>query len=390
VERKDSHIKAFVKREKINFTAKPDPAPRVIQPRDPRYNIEVGRYLKQLEKRIYQAINDMFGYEVVAKGKNGEETARMMFDHMRRFADAVGVGGDASRFDQHCSVQALQWEHACYLRCFHPSERPALKRLLDWQLSCVGKGYTKDGRISFKNRGGRKSGDMNTSMGNVLLMCCMIHSYLRAHGLLDRVRVLNNGDDFVLFCDRKTARIFSRPRSAIGPYFLLMGYRLTMEAPERELEGVEFCQAKPVFDGEVWTMARNPRTCLDKDSICLAPVTNKKQLDAWRQSVAQCGTALSGGLPVLSEFYHRMRCTSRHKRTEDTVRRSGMFMLAAGMTRVHSEPSTASRVSFFKAFNLTPDEQRELESHFRTMPPSVFEPDGPDADGEHVLSTLCR
>lgn len=35
---RDSYIQAFVKAEKINFSAKKDPAPRVIQPRSPRYN----------------------------------------------------------------------------------------------------------------------------------------------------------------------------------------------------------------------------------------------------------------------------------------------------------------------------------------------------------------
>lgn len=43
---RDAEIRCFVKAEKINFTAKSDPAPRVIQPRSPRYNVEVGRYLR--------------------------------------------------------------------------------------------------------------------------------------------------------------------------------------------------------------------------------------------------------------------------------------------------------------------------------------------------------
>jgi len=46
VREKDAWLSTFVKAEKLNITAKPDPAPRVILPRDPRYNVEVGRYLR--------------------------------------------------------------------------------------------------------------------------------------------------------------------------------------------------------------------------------------------------------------------------------------------------------------------------------------------------------
>jgi hypothetical protein len=70
--------KAFVKAEKINFTAKPDPAPRVIQPRDPRYNVEVGVYLRPLEHSIYRAIAEVYGGPTVMKGYSAEGVAQQM------------------------------------------------------------------------------------------------------------------------------------------------------------------------------------------------------------------------------------------------------------------------------------------------------------------------
>jgi len=54
--KQDGYLSTFLKAEKINFSKKPDPAPRVIQPRLPRYNAVVGRYLKPLEHRIYDAL----------------------------------------------------------------------------------------------------------------------------------------------------------------------------------------------------------------------------------------------------------------------------------------------------------------------------------------------
>jgi hypothetical protein len=46
---KDSYVSTFVKAEKVNFSSKSDPAPRVIQPRNPRYNVVVGKYIKKIE-----------------------------------------------------------------------------------------------------------------------------------------------------------------------------------------------------------------------------------------------------------------------------------------------------------------------------------------------------
>ena len=41
-------------------TKKPDPAPRVIQPRNVRYNVEVGRYLRRFEHYLYRGIDEIW------------------------------------------------------------------------------------------------------------------------------------------------------------------------------------------------------------------------------------------------------------------------------------------------------------------------------------------
>ena len=66
----DSFVSTFLKAEKINFTSKADPAPRVIQPRSARYNVMVGRYLKLFEKRAIGAFTRVFRYPVILKGIN--------------------------------------------------------------------------------------------------------------------------------------------------------------------------------------------------------------------------------------------------------------------------------------------------------------------------------
>lgn len=45
------------------------------------------------------------------------------------------------------------------------------------------------------------SGDMNTALGNCMLMCCLIISYLESKNI--KYDFINNGDDAVLFLERK-------------------------------------------------------------------------------------------------------------------------------------------------------------------------------------------
>ena len=72
VRRSDAYVSTFVKAEKVNFSAKVDPAPRVIQPRSPRYNLSVGRYLKLFEAELVHGFERVFGYRVITKGMNAD------------------------------------------------------------------------------------------------------------------------------------------------------------------------------------------------------------------------------------------------------------------------------------------------------------------------------
>jgi hypothetical protein len=140
----------FVKAEKIGTHmpgGKCDPAPRVIQPRSARYNVEVGRFLKDLEHRIYSSIAELCGGPTVMKGYNAAQVAKHIRGMWGTVTRPVAVGLDASRFDQHVSKQALRWEHDVYTRCFRGCDRKELHRLLQWQLVNSGHSRTKDGYV---------------------------------------------------------------------------------------------------------------------------------------------------------------------------------------------------------------------------------------------------
>lgn len=148
--RKDGYLSTFLKAEKINFSKKPDPAPRVIQPRLPRYNAVVGRYLKPLEHKLYKALAKMHGSTVVAKGLTIDQTGSLIANKWSNFHNPVAVGIDASRFDQHVSAQALAWEHSIYNKIFESDE---LAAALKWQITNVGFARCKDGCIKYYKEG---------------------------------------------------------------------------------------------------------------------------------------------------------------------------------------------------------------------------------------------
>jgi hypothetical protein len=96
IEVQDSFISAFVKAEKCDFVAKVDPAPRVIQPRSPRYNLSVGLYIKKIEHHIYRLIKKIFGAHTVTKGMNAIKCARVIKRKWDKFIDPVARFGRLS------------------------------------------------------------------------------------------------------------------------------------------------------------------------------------------------------------------------------------------------------------------------------------------------------
>lgn len=110
---RDAVIGPFGKPEKVP----PGKAPRCIQPRSSRHCLEVGRYIKHIEHRIYKEIAKAFGDgPTVMKGYNVQQVGRICAGKWFSFRNPVAVGLDATKFDMHVSPAVLQWEHEIYLK----------------------------------------------------------------------------------------------------------------------------------------------------------------------------------------------------------------------------------------------------------------------------------
>ncbi len=354
---RDATLKTFVKSEKNNLSLKPDPVPRVIQPRSPRFNVEIGCYLRPVEKKIYRAIDELFGYPTIMSEYNAYTQASIIKDKWDMFKDPVCVGLDASRFDQHVSVDALRFEHILYNMIFHSKH---LKRLLELQVYNRGIAVATDGFFLYKTEGGRMSGDMNTSLGNKIIMCLMAKSYLDQ---LDcPVAFVNNGDDCLMITDKK----YLNKLENMHLYFKDFGFNIIRENPVFEFEQVEFCQTKPVCANSIWRMVRNVKTCLTKDVTCVSLGHDISQYRAWLRDVGNCGIAVAGDIPVMGSFYRMLIRfgTDGFYNTFNHKEWTWYYTASKGATLQHDTTDEYGRYSYWLSTGISPDQQVALEDYF--------------------------
>lgn len=358
------YIRAFIKVEKLKF--KDGLVPRIIQPRAPLFNLCIGRYFDALEKATFKGINKTFTGDpsnpVVAKGLNAFDRGRVVANKWARFNEPVCVGADASRFDQHTSKKMLQMEHYYHLLRFSGEDKIAFAALLKQQLvnsgSITGNGF----KFKYTVEGSRMSGDMNTSLGNILIMCAIMYSFFE-YVKLD-CEFLNDGDDCIIICEKKELHKLN----GVADFFLDLGYTMEMEEPVYVLEHVEFCQCAPVFDGDNWRMVRKIHN-IDKDTSTHRSFPNQAAFDTYRSDLAACGLALTSGLPIMQAFYNTLARGATPKRTKDD-QITGMRMMARGCVENQRKPSDDSRMSFWRFSGISPPDQVAVEQYLGSLVPT--------------------
>jgi hypothetical protein len=360
ITRKDAQVQAFVKVEKLDLGLKEDPCPRLIQPRSKRYNLKLGQYLRLHEKRLTKAIDTVFGEITVLSGYDSFSQGEIIHRKWKKYSNPRGIGLDASRFDQHTSIPALKFEHSCWNHIFNDSE---LKRLLEMQLYNKGIAYSDCGTVvRYKTNGCRMSGDINTSLGNKLIMCAMVWAYLRRFEI--KASLVNNGDDCVLICE---AEEVDKIQSTLTNHFFTMGYNMVMEQPVSFIEGIEFCRSRPVAVGNSYHMVRGVSS-LSRDCVTLLNIqSNPMEMKRMLTAVGYCGMVINTGIPIHSVLHGHMyelgglRVTQSmlETYTEDQVRfRAGNLKL----NTITIDDKT--RLSYFRAFGIPPHRQKLIESYY--------------------------
>nr|UHS72375.1 MAG: hypothetical protein 3 [Regressovirinae sp.] len=359
ITKRDARVTAFVKQEKIDLSIKSDPCPRLIQPRSKRYNLALGRYLRLNEKHLTKTIDKVFGETTVLSGYDTIEVGRQIHRKWKMFSSPCAIGLDASRFDQHTSVQALKFEHSVWNSVFND---PVLKRLLKYQLYNEGIAFANTGEaVRYKTQGCRMSGDINTSLGNKLIMCAMVWSYLYEYGIV--ASLCNNGDDCVLICEQSELQ---KIETTLESYFLDKGYKMEVEKPVFHMEHIEFCRARPVAVGNSYHMIRGISS-LSRDTVTTLPISKEEDFKNMMSAVGYCGMVINNGIPVHSRLHNRMFELGGSKINQAVLEKYEDYNHLERMgrrTRVNDEITDHTRISYYKAFGIDPHRQKLIEAYY--------------------------
>jgi len=364
----DAWIRMFIKFEKDIRELKPNRIPRAISPAGFVYLLLTGVYVKAVEKLIYEAINKAYGYRVVMKGLNFKELAQDNIDAIALMEDPVFVDLDVEKLDASIFKGLLAWSHDITTHPFADSK--AIKDLLRYQLRSTVRGRTSDGWFSYTVDGTLTSGQMNTSLVGILVVCGILHKLHKKY----HFKLKNAGDDCRIIIERKQLKRFL---FAVKERFALFNMYVTIDVHE-SLHRSNFCQTHLIRVCNEWTSTRVPHVAITKDAVCIRNYSAPHLIAGWLKSVGIGGMANHGGVPVLQNFYRmcirlsteRLAQFQLSKRQKRSVRRVITDAIkereAYGplLTCGYIEPNDQTRLDFYESFGTTPANQILLEKYY--------------------------
>ncbi len=369
---KDSHISAFIKAEKCDPGHKVNPDPRMIQARSPRYNYLLGRWLKPLEHQIYRKLRDGINSRMVMKGLNQRERAAAFVNKWAAFDDPVAIPLDGSRWDKHIWGEVLNIEHSIYLAAIRCS---VVALLLKWQRRNICKTRNLVFWIVWWRR---MSGDVNTGLGNSVLMSLMLKAIFRTLGIKKWAAVVD-GDDGVPVVERRDLVLVQKYLSKL---FLDFGQEVKLETPTSDIQKVKFCQTQLVWVDEEPIMVRDWKRCLSHDTSGVKNWGDPNVSPALLKAVGMCNLALHAGMPILQA--HALACI---RNAGETKARFDILALEDAWARYKTElghPAAlttkakaikaSTRLSFMHATGVSIEEQIDIESRLDSWQIDSFVP----------------
>jgi len=348
LQRSDGRINCFMKVEKFNKATLQTKPPRVIQGRDPKYNLEIMRFLRPVEHWFYR--ND-----AIFKGKNLEQRAETIARYLGEFDSPHVYSIDCSKCDAHLHTRILQLEHAIYLKCHN--NHPKLQQMCAWQLENHGR--TPNG-CEYTTKGRRASGDFNTGLGNSIICYAVLKSILKRLGY--KYRIGCDGDDCFFVVGRSLTQI---ELGGIRQSYLDIGLEITLDVPEFP-EALVHCQTS-LINTPVPIMVRRPWDTISKCLTSQKYFENTQTMNGFLNQMAMCELSLHRGVPVMQDFFkYILRHTKPtcNKRFDDEF--SYRVKLASQMAAKDQDITIEARISFENAFGFDVEEQRMWERRFET------------------------
>jgi hypothetical protein len=266
---------AFIKVENLLYLGnggEKNKTPRTIQGAEPEFICLVGPWIMAVQDAVkrawgYSGKNKNSKTVIFSSGMNGENIGEWASAHkeMRHMGE-----NDVGKFDASCDRHLLQTEGMMFGKMGAPC---ATLQLIMKNVNTKGK--TRWG-IKYKCKGGRKSGDPYTSVGNSILNAMMhiiiysFHFNIDTRQAMREMRMIVQGDDNVLFHERSHVpwkEWFAKFGFDAEPFYRDQVYDLN------------FCSARflPVVDGII--LSPNPGRVWMKFGVFAACTDAKSDLE---------------------------------------------------------------------------------------------------------------
>jgi len=354
----------------------PEKAPRAIQYRHPVFALEQGRFTKPIEAWFYK-LHDEFDTIIVAKSDPFTIAAQLQ-KKASCFANPVFLMLDASKFDSCVDKLWLKFILSCYLKLFPKRFHRAIIRL--WSQTWVNRGSTRKG-LRYKTDGTRMSGDMDTSLGNSLIMWLMLKFYLEKSEV--RGSIMVNGDDSLIVVESSSLERLRQPDNFV--VFFDFGFRMKFEVAYC-IEQAEFCQSRWIETDYGPTMARKPFRIMGRTAWTTQRY-GKPRILAFINTLGQCERAASFGVPIASVMATKMierAATTRMVPMKPWL--AEYYQMLRRWWRVGPPViSVETRQSFATAWDITIEEQIDIERSIVVTPLR-----GPTLEHEQEFESLIN
>jgi len=256
--------KGFVKVETANYRSPAgvsDKAPRLIQGATPEFISLVGPSIATLQNHVKRDLNKNKNI-VFTSGVSVRDSAMKMFKH------DTWLENDISAFDSSQHRQLMELECWLFAKLGVP---PAVQDLMRANIDT--RGFTSGG-VKYSRKGGRKSGDPYTSLGNTI-MNILIHLFAieEATGydivvIMLLIVMLAQGDDALINAPGWLIRMVDW-----NDVWLRMGFK-SEAIIRRNVYEAEFCSMRivPIQDGHVF--APKVGRVIAKLGVMCQPPTN--------------------------------------------------------------------------------------------------------------------
>lgn len=361
-------IKMFVKMEGYKIkTEKPFPDCRAIQFRSFEYTLSLASKIRPAEHKMYM-LEDVPGFpqgRMFAKNMNPQEKANAIVEMVTSLPGARMVCCDLSRYDAHLQTPILEnVEHVAWNTAVGD---PDLARLLKMQLNNKGSAAVDGGKVRYKVKGERMSGDANTAGGNCIITATALTGFFNTRRRA--FKILVDGDDSVV--------VYMGPEVSLEEldgYFRRIGMVIGIDCRPTCIEEVDFCQSRPIQIDGVWTMIRDPMKVLTKVGM----THRKDSVQAYKKrllTIATCEGFLARGVPILQAYTRSLINNCVRQMSKRQLKRGFMKgeVLSYRMQHLIGTPtsyddvsvSNSTRRSFERAFGITVAEQVLCENYLR-------------------------